>query len=125
MLVTVANVLAGLVAAGIIVIGARVFWAPRAAAGFGIPHTPTEDRTVQAWLTVKGVRDMACGLFVVVLMLTATPHVLGWFMLAAAAIPVGDGLIVLRSKGAKAVAFGVHWGTAAVMVVISVLLLLS
>jgi hypothetical protein len=125
MLVTIANVLAVLIAVGIIVVGARAFWAPRAAAGFGIPATPTDDHTFQAWLTVKGVRDIASGLFVVVLLLTATPHVLGWFMLAAALIPLGDGSIVLRSKGPRAAAFGVHWATAAVMVVIAVLLLVS
>jgi hypothetical protein len=27
------------------------------------------------------------------------PHVLGWFELAASAIPIGDAIIVLRSNG--------------------------
>jgi hypothetical protein len=125
MLTTIAYVLAGLIGVGIMFIGARVFWAPRAAAGFGIPGTPVEDRTFQAWLTVKGVRDIASGLFVFVLMLAATPHVLGWFMLAAAGIPIGDASIVLRGKGPKAAAYGIHAATAAVMLVISVLLLVA
>jgi uncharacterized protein DUF4267 len=125
MLITIASVLAGLIGAGIIVIGARVFWAPQAASGFGIPATPTEDHTFQAWLTVKGVRDIASGLFVFVLLAAATPDVLGWFMLAAAGIPAGDALIVLRSKGPKAAAYGIHGATATVMVVISVLLLVG
>lgn len=123
MLIAIASVLASLIGIGIIVIGARVFWAPHAATGFGIPNTPTEDHTFQAWLTVKGVRDMASGLFVFVLMIAATPQVLGWYLLAAAAIPTGDALIVLRSKGPKAAAYGIHAATAAVMVAISVLLL--
>ncbi|MFF1896220.1 hypothetical protein [Streptomyces sp. NPDC058206] len=40
--------LAGLIGAGIIFVGARAFWAPQAAVGFGIPGTPTEDRNFQA-----------------------------------------------------------------------------
>ena len=38
MLTNVANVLAGLIGAGCIFIGARAFWAPQAAVGFGIPR---------------------------------------------------------------------------------------
>ena len=48
---------------------------------------------------------------------------LGWCLLAAAGIPVGDALIVLRSKGPRATAYGVHAATALVMVTIAVLLL--
>ncbi|MBY8848629.1 DUF4267 domain-containing protein [Saccharothrix longispora] len=125
MLTTIATVLAGLIGAGIIFIGTRVFWAPSAAVGFGIPDTPTEDRVFQAWLSVKGVRDIASGVFVFVLVVAATPQVLGWFMLAAAGIPVGDALIVLRGNGPKAAAYGIHGATAAVMLAISALLLLS
>ncbi len=125
MLLNVATVLAGLIGAGIIVIGARALWAPAAAAGFGIPDTPTGDRTFQAWLSVKAVRDIASGLFVVVLLVGATPHLLGWFMLAAAGIPLGDALIVLRSNGPRAVAYGVHGATAVVMLAISVLLFVA
>src|SRR5687768_6478109 len=123
MLTTIATVLAGLIGAGIIVIGVRALWTPQAAAGFGIPDTPTGDRTFQAWLTVKAVRDIASGLFVFILLAAATPQLLGWFMLAAAGIPAGDALIVLRSKGPKAAAYGIHGATAAVMLVISALLL--
>jgi len=125
MLTNIANVLAGLIGAGIIFIGARAFWAPQAAVGFGIPGTPTEDRTFQAWLSVKAVRDIASGVFVFILLVAATPQVLGWFMLAASGIPVGDALIVLRSNGPKAAAYGIHGATAVVMLVISVLLLVA
>jgi len=125
MLINVATVLAGLIGAGIIVVGVLAFWSPRFAAGFGIPDTPTEDRRFQAWLTVKAVRDIASGLFVFVVLVAGPPHLLGWFMLAATGIPVGDALIVLRSNGPKAVAYGVHAATAAVMLVISVLLLVG
>ncbi|WP_433554352.1 DUF4267 domain-containing protein [Micromonospora zamorensis] len=125
MFTTVATVLAALIGVGIIVIGARVFWAPQAATGFGIPGTPTDDRAFQAWLTVKGVRDIASGLFIFVLIIGATSDLLGWFMLAATVIPTGDALIVLRSKGPKAIAYGVHASTALVMLAISVLLLVA
>ncbi|HYN97382.1 MAG TPA: DUF4267 domain-containing protein [Pilimelia sp.] len=125
MLTTVANVLAGLIGAGIIFIGVNAFRAPHAAAGFGIPDTPTEDRAFQAWLTVKAVRDIASGLFIFILLAGATPHLLGWFMLAAAGIPAGDALIVLRSNGPKRIAYGIHGATAVVMLAISVVLLVA
>ncbi|WP_055691809.1 DUF4267 domain-containing protein [Streptomyces prasinus] len=125
MLTDVATVLAGLIGAGIIFMGARAFWAPQAAVGFGIPDTPTEDRSFRAWLAVKAVRDMASGLFIFVLLVGGSSHLLGWFMLAATVIPVGDALIVLRSNGPKAAAYGIHGATAAVMLVISVLLLIG
>ncbi len=103
----------------------RAFRTPQAATGFGIPDTPVEDRTFQAWLTVKAVRDMAAGLFILVLLVGGPSSLLGWFMLAAAGIPVGDALIVLRSRGPKSAVYGVHGATAVAMLAISVLLLLG
>jgi len=122
-LTTIATVLAGLIGAAIILVGVRAFWAPQAAVDFGIPDTPTQDRSFQAWLHVKAVRDIACGLFTFILMAGATPRLLGCFMLAAAAIPVGDAAIVLRSNGPKVAVYAIHGATAAVMLIISVLLL--
>jgi hypothetical protein len=43
------------------------------------------------------------------------PHVLGWFELAASTIPIGDAIIVLRSNGPKATAYGMRGATAAVL----------
>lgn len=125
MLSTIATVLAGLIGASVILMGARFFWAPQAAAGFGIPDTPTEDRTFQAWLSVKAVRDIGAGLLILVVLVGGTTHLLGWFMLAAGFIPVGDAVIVLRGNGPKATAYGVHAATAAVMLVIGALLLIA
>ncbi|MFI6510852.1 DUF4267 domain-containing protein [Streptosporangium sp. NPDC050855] len=122
---TITTVLAGLIGAGVIVMGARALWAPQAAAGFGIPDTPTEDGTFRAWLAVKAVRDIAAGLLILVVLVGGTTHLLGWVVLAAAFIPVGDAVIVLRSNGPKAAAYGVHGVTAAVMLVIGALLLLA
>jgi hypothetical protein len=123
MLTNAATVLAGLIGVGIIFMGARAFWTPQAAVGFGIPGTPTKDRTFHAWLAVKAVRDTACGLFIFVLLAGAAPHLLGWFLLIAAGIPVGDAVIVLRSNGPRAAAYGIHGATAVVILTTSLLLL--
>lgn len=125
MLSNVAIVLAGLVGVGVIVMGLNGLRAPQAAAGFGIPGTPTGDPTFRAWLSVKAVRDVACGLFLVILLAAGTTQLLGLIMLAAALIPVGDALIVLRSGGPRATGYGVHGATAVVMLVIGVLLLVA
>jgi hypothetical protein len=125
MLTNVATMLAGLIGMGIIIVGARAFWAPQAAVGFGIPDTPTEDRSFQAWLAVKAVRDIASGLFIFIPLASGSPHLLGWVMLAVTGIPVGDALIVLRSNGPKSAVYGIHGATAVVLLAISVLLLLA
>ncbi|GAB3814122.1 DUF4267 domain-containing protein [Kribbella italica] len=124
MITTVATVLAGLIGVGILFIGLNVFRAPRAAAGFGIPGTPTEDPTFRAWLTVKADRDIVAGLLLFLVLFAGTPHLLGGYLLVAALMPVADALIVLRSKGPKATAYGVHAATAAIMAAVGVLLFL-
>ena len=50
-------------------------------------------------------------------------RVLGWWMLVMTLIPIGDAVVVLRSGGSKATAYGVHVATAVVMAVIGILLL--
>ena len=122
---TIAYVLAGLLAAGIIFIGARFIVAPRvAAAGYGVPADLGQPSAV-AYLSVKGVRDIATGVFVIVLMAAGATHLVGWVMLAATIIPLADAAIVLRNGGSKSIALGVHGLTAAVMLVTSALLLIS
>jgi hypothetical protein len=122
---TIAYVLAGLMAAGIVFIGARFILAPRvAAAGYGV-QPDLGQRSVGAYLSVKGVRDIASGLFVFILIAAGAAHLLGWVILAATVIPLADTAIVLRHGGSKAIAFGVHGLTALVMLGTSALLLLS
>jgi hypothetical protein len=122
----IALALAALIAVGIILIGLRFLWSPEAAAaGFGIPGAPGEALHFRAWLSVKGVRDIASGLFVLLLMANGAPRLLGAFILIATLIPIGDAASVLRSGGTKAGAFGVHGATAAVMLATSALLALS
>ena len=121
----VAYTLSGLIAAGIIFIGARFIVAPRvAAAGYGVQSDPGEHGE-RAYLSVKGIRDIASGLIVVILMLAGATHLLGWVIAAATIIPLADAAIVLRNGGPKSIAWGVHAVTAAVMVVTSALLLIS
>ena len=111
--------LSGLLGLGIIFIGTRFLLAPKAAAAdFGISIGQSGD----PYLSVKGVRDIASGLVALILLATGVPHVLGGFMLAASIIPIGDAIIVLRRKGSKATAYGVHAATAAVMLLTAALL---
>jgi len=118
MITTIGYVLAGLIAAAIIFIGARFLIAPQTAAvGYGVPGSG-------AYLSVKGARDIASGLIVVILMIAGATHLLGWIILAATVIPLADAVIVLRNGGSKSVAFGVHGGTAVVMLITSALLLI-
>jgi Domain of unknown function (DUF4267) len=122
---TIAYTLAGLIGAGIIFIGARFFVAPRvAAAGYGV-QPDLSQKAAGAYLSVKGVRDIATGLFVFILMAAGATHLLGWVILAATIIPIADAAIVLANGGPKSIAFGVHGLTAAVMLVTSALLLIS
>lgn len=115
--------LAGLLSVGIIFIGARFLLAPRvAAAGYGV--LPNLDQpSATAYLSIKGVRNIATGLFVIVLLAAGAPHLAGWVMLTATIIPLADAAIVLRNGGLKSVAYGVHGGTAVVMIITSALLI--
>lgn len=111
---------AGLIAAGIIYVGASYLLAPtRTAAGFGVPNPPAAN----PFYSVKGVRDIASGLLTIGLMIFATPAVLAVGLLAMVVIPLGDMLIVLRSGGTRTAALGIHGTTAAAMLVIAALLL--
>ena len=122
-MITAGYVLAGLLAGGIVAIGVRFVLAPgSAAAGYGVAADPGE-RSVRAYLEVKGVRDVASGLFVSILMACGATQPLGWVILAATLIPVADAAIVLRSGGSRSIAWGVHGVTAAVMLATSALLL--
>lgn len=116
--------LSALAAVGIVFIGARFLLAPYvAAAGYGVSVGP--DPHWEAYLSVKAVRDIATGLFTTLLIFNQSAHLLGWFMLAAAIIPLADTAIVLRHGGTRGVAFGIHGATAGVMLITSGLLLLG
>lgn len=125
MLAVIATVLAALVALAVVAMGATGMFRPQFFTGFGIPGTSADDPVLASWLTVKGGRDIGAGLMLLVVTLLGTTALSGWVMLAAVVMPVFDGLIVLRAKGPKAAAYGVHFVTAASMALIAVLLLLA
>ena len=129
MLTTIASVVAGVIGIAIIFLGARFLLAPQAAAvGYGVPVAPRDAQTPTGspypWLYVKGVRDLASGIFIFILLANRAPHLLGAFMAAASLIPLGDAVIVLRNGGTRVTAFGIHGATAAVMLAVSATLLL-
>ena len=124
MLTTLGSALSGMIAVSITLMGARYLLDPRpAAAGFGIPGELGGTTQASAWLAVKATRDIAIAIVIAILLINGAPRLLGSLMLAIALIPIADGTIVLRSGGPKAIAFGVHWATAAVMLVVAALLI--
>jgi hypothetical protein len=115
--------LSGLLGAGIVIIGARFLAAPQAAAAaYGIT-TEQSGPASDPYLAAKGVRDIASGIVVFVLLAAGKPHILGSYLAAASIIPIGDATNVLRRNGPKATAYGVHGTTAAVMLATAALLL--
>ena len=97
-------------------LGYRFLFQPGpAAAGYGVPADPGGD--AGAYLTIKGLRDGAFGLVGLLLLAFVGARAEAWFMLGVALVPLGDMLIVLRHGGTKAVAFGIHFATAVVVLV--------
>ncbi|WP_412540435.1 DUF4267 domain-containing protein [Longispora sp. K20-0274] len=122
MLRRITTVLAALLGAGIMFVGARFLLDPQgAAAAFGVPAWPHGD--AEAFLSVKGVRDIATGLFVLVPLALGMRRAAGLAMLAAAFVPFSDMLIVFGYGGSAAAALGIHGATAAVVILAGVLLL--
>ena len=116
-------ILAALIAVGIIVIGCFYLASPERMTGsFGL-KPPASDADTRAWLRLKGIRDVASGLLVLTMMLTADRRSVGIALIVFAIIPLGDMSIVLGSGGSKSRAFSIHGLTCAVMLVIGLLLI--
>ncbi|MFJ6833785.1 DUF4267 domain-containing protein [Streptomyces sp. NPDC091209] len=99
----------------VLFIGARFLVRPVAAAtGYGVPAKPGGDA---AYLEIKGLRDTVFGVMGLALLAFAGAGAEAWFMLTVALVPLGDTLIVLRHGGTRAVAFGIHFATAALVLV--------
>ncbi|MER5937236.1 DUF4267 domain-containing protein [Streptomyces sp. NPDC001928] len=104
-------------------LGYRFLFQPASAAtGYGVPARPEGD--AGAYLSVKGLRDGTFGLVGLALLFFVGARAEAWFMLAVAIVPMFDTLIVLRHGGTKAVAFGIHFTTAVVVLISAVLLFL-
>jgi hypothetical protein len=116
-------ILAALMAVGVIVIGCFYLVSPERISGsFGL-KPPASDADTRAWLRLKGIRDVASGLVVLTMTLTAESRVVGIALLVFAIVPFGDMSIILGSGGRKAAAFSVHGVTCAVMLVVGLLLI--
>ena len=114
--------LAALTALGIIVIGCFYLASPERILGsFGL-KPPASDADTRAWLRLKGIRDVASGLVVLTMMLTANSRTVGIVLLVLAIIPFGDMSNILGSGGSKSKAFSVHGVSCAVMLVVGLLL---
>jgi hypothetical protein len=115
--------LAALIAVGIIVIGFFYLLSPERISGsFGL-KPPASDADTRAWLRLKGIRDVASGLVLLTIMLSADGRSAGMVLLVEAIIPLGDMSIILRSGGSKSQAFSIHGVTCAVMLVAGLLLI--
>ena len=125
-MIQIGYALSGLIAAAILFLGVRFWLAPAtASAAFGIADSPPPSTGFAAWLSVKGTRDIASGLFVILLMASGSPHLLGQFMLVASLIAFGDMATVLRSGGSRALAFGMHGLTGLVIAATGACLILG
>jgi hypothetical protein len=114
-------ILTALIAAGIIVIGSFYLLSPERISGsFGL-KPPASDADTRAWLRPKGIRDVASGLVLLTMMLTADSRLVGIALLDLAIIPLGDMSIILGSGGSRSKAFSVHGATCAVMLVAGLL----
>jgi hypothetical protein len=114
---------AALIAVGVIAIGCFYLVSPERISGsFGL-NPPASDEDTRAWLRLKGIRDVASGLLVLTMMLTADRRSVGIALIVFAIIPLGDMSIVLGSGGSKSRAFSIHGVTCAVMLVVGLLLI--
>ncbi|MFI0371559.1 DUF4267 domain-containing protein [Actinomadura sp. 1N219] len=120
MLSPIAYTLASILVAMVAFIGLRFLTAPRpAAAGYGVPAKQDGD---DAYLTIKGLRDLTFGVLGAALLAFSSPQAAALYMLVVAIAPLGDTLIVLRHGGTKAVAFGIHFATAIAVLISAALL---
>ncbi|MCC3765287.1 DUF4267 domain-containing protein [Glycomyces sp. TRM65418] len=116
----IANVCTVVIALGIMYIGASFLIAPETSAStFGFTAWP--QGAAADFLTVKGVRDVVSGIVPLTLLALGQRRALGWVLLCEALIPVGDGTLVLLHGGSAAAAIGVHYATAAFVIVTGVL----
>ena len=74
------------------------------------------------YLAAKGIRDIGTGLVGAVLLATRRFRAAGWALIALAWIPLGDAVVVLAWDGPEILAYAMHGGTAAAMIVVGAVL---
>ncbi|MFC4602846.1 DUF4267 domain-containing protein [Rhodococcus kronopolitis] len=120
MLSSIGLVISWIGALGIIAIGVAYLARNEGnAAAFGLPALPAPD--ARGWWQVKGIRDIATGLLVIVFSIAARDQ-LALLVLVLAVIPIGDMLIVLANKGNRKAAFAIHGATALALLLAGALL---
>jgi hypothetical protein len=120
-IVSLSGLLTLIVGLGIIFIGIREFFDPGAAArGFGVPLLDPRDGD---FLAIKAARDVAAGVLALTFLGLRDRLFLSCAIGALTLIPIFDGLIVFRHAAWIFTPFIlIHWGTAAFMLFIVVLL---
>lgn len=109
-----------LLAAAIIALGANFIAHPHAgAAGYGVQVISTD---ANAFLSAKGLRDIASGLVLVSLVAFASRRTVALFTLTMAVIPLGDAAIVAATGGAPAYAVPMHAITGLLMLGLAALM---
>ncbi|WP_406195903.1 DUF4267 domain-containing protein [Kitasatospora sp. NBC_01560] len=117
-----ATVLAVLLALGIGYVGIGYLFAPGSTvSGFGLPEWPHGGAA--AFFDIKGIRDLASGIAVLVLLAAGHRRALGLLLLVDALIPLDDALNVLSHHGSAAAAYGIHGATAVLVVLTGALFL--
>jgi hypothetical protein len=109
---------------GFVGLGLLFLMAPRAgAAVFGLSAPEGESLS---YLPAIGLRDLAFGLYLLILSFTATQRILGLIFAATLVIPMGDLIIVAAAHGSDAIPnLLLHGVSAAVMAAGSIWLLKS
>jgi len=110
-----------LLALGIIFVGVKFLIVPSlGATDFGISLADAHD---VAFGRIKGIRDIFSGIVLLPLLWMRMRYAAAWVFTTAIIVPVTDGMIVLATNGAGDVQhLLIHWGTAFVMIITSVLL---
>jgi hypothetical protein len=110
-----------LLAVGILFVGIRFLVIPaKGAADFGISLADVHD---VAFGRIKGIRDIFSGLVLLPLLWMRMRYAAGWVFTTAIVVPITDGMIILANNGGGDVShLLIHWGTAFVMMITSVLL---
>ena len=117
----VALVIALLACVAIIALGIRFLLQPRQAMlAYGVAAGD-----VRALTEIKGVRDIASGVVLLVVWAAAGRTALGWAAIAAALIPTAAAVIVRTNRGGPATALGVHGLTAALLLAAGLVLALA
>lgn len=101
---------------GIIIIGINFIFNPTgASAGYGIP---INDPNGFPFMWIKGIRDIASGLFILPFLFSGNRKVTVILFAISIFIPFCDGLVIFSHSG-FAPPLLIHWGTALYMLIVA------